>query len=220
MRLVGDGDRARLLVGRRPPIDLGRQIVTTFQVSANGRRALAVSLLASSGSVRRWFRRTGDGWAPLGVPARSTALSGCLATDGSRALLLGEEVAWASPASRAERPVRGLTAEERQNAGACALSPAGAAIAVLREHTGRRQTSIVLLDGGGAVRARRRVSGFTPIALSAPAGRLAYVAGGALHVVAPGRPDRVILRGVEDFAAIAPDQLAVVDSARVRRVGF
>jgi hypothetical protein len=220
VRLVGDGDRARLLLTGQGAIDLGRQVITSFDVSANGLRALAVSVLASAGSVRRWFRRAGTGWRPLGGPKRSTALDGCMSTDGRRALLFGAQVALTSEGSGREQPVRGLTAEERQSAGACALGRASAAIAVLREHAGRRETSIVLLDREGAVRDRRRVSGFTPIAISERAGQLAYISHGTLHVVAPGRPDRVILRGVDDFAAVAPNRLAVVGSAGVRRVDF
>ncbi len=220
VRLIGDGDQARLALGGRERIDLGRQVITNFEVSANGRRALAVSVLAAGGSVRRWFRRAGDGWALLGGPTRSDALDGCVSTDGRRALLFGGDVALTPAGSGREEPVRGLTAEERANAGACALSPAGQAIAVLREHAGRRETLIVLLDRAGAARERRRVAGFTPIAVGERSGRLAYISRGALHVLAPGGPDRAILRGVEDFEAIAPNRLAVVGRAGVRRVDF
>jgi hypothetical protein len=150
---------------------------TSWQQSADGRHAVALTA-ASESTEARWFTRSDNTrrWQQVGQVSSASGTRACVATDGSRALLLGRQPAFLDRAGN-----RSPAADLVVGSG-CAFAADGSAIIVeLAQGTGGSRARIRVLDPTGATRWTHDLTDPASVTADPRGDRLAYVANGALH---------------------------------------
>jgi hypothetical protein len=114
---------------------------TSWQDSASGRSALAITAVYGADSEARWFERTAAGWRPVGSVARVAGFHSCVSPDGGHALLLAQRPALLDRTGTLT-PVTDLV-----GGSVCAFAGTGGLVGELSQEIG---------TGGTASRARLR----------------------------------------------------------------
>lgn len=165
--------------GREPlriPVSGAR---TSWQESADGRHALAITATDAALREARWFDRTDGRWLPSGSAFPVDGFLGCVSPDGARAVLLAQAPAILDRAG-VKRPLSDLV-----SAGACAFAGQGGIVAefaqtVTHGEPGRR-TRLRGFDSHGGQLWARDLASSAGITADPGAPRVAYVAMGQLH---------------------------------------
>jgi hypothetical protein len=183
---------------------------TSWQASADGRWALAVTTVAGDSAPRRaqaqWFSQGPNGWRPSGAAKPVSGASSCVSPAGDWAVLVG-----ASPAVLARRggawPVVTSAAKPPQTAAAtrpvtdlayisaCGLAATGGILAEYAQHAGTGLRSrLRVIDETAATVWRGEELGEAGVTADPTSARVAFVAGGMLHEIdaRTGRVLRVI----------------------------
>jgi hypothetical protein len=176
----GDPTSGAWLELRRPGTPVQRLGVggftSTWQRSADARRALAITVVAN-GNEARWLTRTDQGWQPTGGTVSITGLAACLTPDGSRALLLGQRPAVLDHNGN-QRPWTDL-----DSASVCAWAASGGIVAELAATMGGRRSRLRAFDNDGAVRWRLDVAEEASVTADPTSTRVAYLVGRTLHEI-------------------------------------
>jgi hypothetical protein len=152
---------------------------TAWAQSADGRHALAVTVVGIGTGEARWFDRRERGWV-LDPITQATPVSGvdsCVSPDGQHAILLGQRPAVLGRDGR-QTPITDL-----ESAGTCAWAGAGGIVASLSTRTGGELSQLRGFDGDGRQTWRRDVAGTVSVAANPVSGSAAYAALDALHEV-------------------------------------
>jgi hypothetical protein len=173
---------------------------TSWQESADRRRALAITTTDGGDHEARWFERRGAGWQPgePGVPVAGT--TSCVRPDGESAVLIGQRPAVLDRGGRQE-PVTDL-----ELAGTCALAGAGGIVADLSHKVGGPRSDVRVFDAGRSVTWRRSVTGEAVVTADPSSGRVAYTG-----------PDG--LREIDTRSGTELHSVAEVRAARYDRAG-
>lgn len=169
---------------------------TSWQPSADGRHALAITVVPGGRNEARWFDRHRDTWRPAAT-ARVAGFVACVAPDGGRALLLGQRPALLDRTG-AQHPITDLV-----SGGACAFAAAGGLVAELAASPRGRTTRLRAFGADGRPLWGRDLAGEASVTADRTAARVAYVHDGRLYEVDLARG--ADLRRVPDVAAARYD---------------
>jgi hypothetical protein len=157
---------------------------TTWQTSADGQHALALTTLPVQGNNEaRWFDLTPGGWrlsAPV-VTVPGPREHACVSPDGRTALLLG-----AAP-SLLDRDGYQMRITEIENAGACAFTRSSAIVVEpVSGAGGLSRSRLRALSPAGAVIWRLNFIGSAAVCGDVTSDRVLYVLAGVLHEAVVG----------------------------------
>lgn len=152
---------------------------TSWQESADGRHALAVTATEGENNEARWFARRNDVWRLMGTAAAVAGVTACVHPDGQRALLVGQRPTVLDQNGE-QQPISDL-----DQAGMCAWASMGGIVVDLTHEVSGARSHLRVFDGAGRVTWQLDVVGEVLVSADPSAPRVAYVALGVLHELDP-----------------------------------